>query len=233
MTSLLKLTMLFILYTSITCVSKDISQEEQELMDQINKIPINQNKELILCETTKGNIEIEVDFEWAPVGAARFVQLVQEEYFTDMAFYDARPDFLVKFGISNDNIFKDSLHWSNQPISRERFNFKQVVKKHYISFISDNNNVDARTHHFYIALVDLPYLSGDSPFGRIVKGRENFDNINTEYEDEVDLSLFMKKGNAYLRKEFPRLDYIKKCTVITKPEDNKKVDPKAAKKTEI
>lgn len=40
---------------------------------------------LVSCETTKGTIKVEVHPAWAPVGAARFLELVTSEYLSDVA----------------------------------------------------------------------------------------------------------------------------------------------------
>ena len=40
---------------------------------------------VVECATTKGTIKIEVHPAWAPLGAARFLELVQAAFFTDVA----------------------------------------------------------------------------------------------------------------------------------------------------
>ena len=41
----------------------------------------------VQCDTTKGDIKIEVYREWAPLGADRFLELVRDNYYTDIGFY--------------------------------------------------------------------------------------------------------------------------------------------------
>merc|ERR1712113_127587 len=38
----------------------------------------------------------------APTGAKRFLELVTNKYYTDLAIYRAVPKFLVQFGVTND-----------------------------------------------------------------------------------------------------------------------------------
>ena len=40
---------------------------------------------LVSCDTTKGTIKVEVHPAWAPIGAARFLELVTTDYFNDVA----------------------------------------------------------------------------------------------------------------------------------------------------
>jgi len=58
------------------------------------------------CTTTKGSIEIEIYIEWAPHGAARFLDLVYEGFFTDIAMFRTVDKFLSQFGISDNPKFK-------------------------------------------------------------------------------------------------------------------------------
>jgi hypothetical protein len=38
---------------------------------------------------------------------------------------------------------------------------------------------------------------------------ESVDKINAEYRQDPDQNLIKRQGNAYLKKSFPKLDYIK------------------------
>merc|ERR1711988_1617686 len=53
----------------------------------------------IRLDTSKGPIDIKIVPTWSPLGAQRFVQLVLDNVFTNMAFYRAVPKFLVQFGV--------------------------------------------------------------------------------------------------------------------------------------
>ncbi len=61
--------------------------------------------------------------------------------------------------------------------------------------------------------------SGFSPFGRVVSGMNVVEALNAEYGEGApsgrgpNQSRIQNEGNAYLSKEFPRMDYIKKATI--------------------
>lgn len=63
------------------------------------------------CETTKGPLEITVHPSWAPIGAWHFLELVQDEFYTDIGFFRCVKRFLTQFGISADPQKK---HWHHQ-----------------------------------------------------------------------------------------------------------------------
>src|SRR5579864_3191905 len=50
--------------------------------------------------TTKGDVVIHVTRAWAPLGADRFYNLVQSEFYTDATFFRVLPGFIAQFGIS-------------------------------------------------------------------------------------------------------------------------------------
>lgn len=47
------------------------------------------------------SLVIEVVPEWSPLGASRFVELVSEDYFTNMVFFRVLKNFMAQFGISS------------------------------------------------------------------------------------------------------------------------------------
>src|ERR1039458_7209278 len=53
-------------------------------------------------ETTKGEFVIEVNAEWAPLGAARFNELVGGGYYDGARFFRVLPGFVVQFGLPAD-----------------------------------------------------------------------------------------------------------------------------------
>ena len=60
---------------------------------------------------------------------------------------------------------------------------------------------------------------GFSPFGRVVTGMDVVDKLNAEYGEGAprgrgpDQGRLQTEGNAYLTKDFGRLDFVKKATI--------------------
>src|SRR5436309_10370037 len=53
-------------------------------------------------DTSKGPFVVEVHRNWAPNGADRFYDLVQQKFFDDTRFFRVVKGFIVQFGISGD-----------------------------------------------------------------------------------------------------------------------------------
>jgi hypothetical protein len=68
-------------------------KEAAEVTQETGQAPAQYTVEL---DTTKGAIVIDVRREWAPHGADRFYELVQNGYFTDVAFFRVISGFMAQ-----------------------------------------------------------------------------------------------------------------------------------------
>ena len=70
----------------------------------------------------------------------------------------------------------------------------------------------------FINFVDNAFLDpqGFAPFGQIVTGMDVVDKLYTGYgRDNVpDQGRITSEGNAYLNKEYSKLDYVKTATIV-------------------
>ena len=75
---------------------------------------------------------------------------------------------------------------------------------------------NSRTTHLFINLGDNAKLDamGFAPIGRVTSGMDAVDRIYPAYGEEPDQAQIAAQGNAYLEKQFPRLDYIKTARVV-------------------
>jgi Peptidyl-prolyl cis-trans isomerase (rotamase) - cyclophilin family len=123
---------------------------------------------------------------------------------------------MVQFGINGDPATQ--AHWRNAPIKDDPVT--QSNKRGTITFATAGPNT--RTTQVFINFVDNANLDGMgfAPFGRVVSGMNVVDKLNAEYGEGAprgrgpDQSLMQTQGNAYLTKGFPRLDTIKKATIV-------------------
>jgi cyclophilin family peptidyl-prolyl cis-trans isomerase len=107
------------------------------------------------CSTTKGTFTVEVHPEWAPLGAPHFLELVADNFFTDIALFRCVPKFLAQFGISADSSKK---HWHNKVIRDDAHGDEVThgLKKYQVSYAGSGK--DSRSTHVFIAYEDLPGL---------------------------------------------------------------------------
>ena len=170
----------------------------------------------VVMETSQGKVVIEVIPEWAPLGAARFRDLVEDGFFDGCRFFRVVPNFVVQFGINGDPAVHSK--WdkkiSDDPVT-------QSNKRGTLTFATSGPNT--RTSQLFISLKDNARLDGMgfSPFARIVSGMEAVDKITSEYGERPQQPLIEQQGNVYLEKEFPNMDYVKTATVEGTDKDGK------------
>jgi peptidyl-prolyl cis-trans isomerase A (cyclophilin A) len=170
-------------------------------------------------DTTKGKFTIEVTRSLSPNGADRFYNLVCSGYFTDIAFFRVVPGFMCQFGIHGDPAVSAKWREANVPDDP----VKGSNTRGTITFATAGPNT--RTTQLFINFADNTFLDGQgfSPFGKVASGMDTVDKINAEYGETPNQGRIQMEGNAYLKKEFPNLDYIKSATIVTadKKDDTK------------
>jgi peptidyl-prolyl cis-trans isomerase A (cyclophilin A) len=164
----------------------------------------------VAFETTRGNFVIDVIRAWSPRGADRFYELVKSGYFSDVSFFRVLPGFVAQFGMHADP--EVNRRWGDSPIPDDPV--VQSNKRGTIVFATSGPNT--RGNQFFINYADNARLDemGFSPFGRVVEGMSVVDSIYAGYRETPDQARIAADGNAYLKREFPRLDYIKSARIL-------------------
>lgn len=164
-------------------------------------------------DTTAGTFVIEVHRDWAPKGADRFYNLVKSGFFDEVRFFRVIPGFMVQFGMHGDPAVQSA--WTSARIQDDPV--KESNKRGYITFAKPQAP-NSRTTQVFINFSDNTNLDsmGFAPFGKVASGMNVVDKINAEYGSKPgdDQGNIAAGGNAYLNKTYPKLDYIKKATIV-------------------
>ena len=166
-------------------------------------------------ETSKGDFVVEVTKAWAPEGAERFYRLVRNRFYDQARFFRVVRGFMAQFGINGDP--EVSRRWHGMIIADDPV--KQSNTRGFVTFAHAGPNT--RTTQVFINLVDNIRLDklGFAPFGQVISGMEVVDRLYSAYGDGPPRGsgprqeLIQTQGNAYLEREFPRLDYIVRARV--------------------
>mmetsp|Transcript_45563 Transcript_45563/g.68748 ORF Transcript_45563/g.68748 Transcript_45563/m.68748 type:complete len:232 (+) Transcript_45563:84-779(+) len=183
--------------------------------------PIRVEVEVQLTSTSTGKFMIEVHPEWSPLGAERFLELMKhEEFWEALRFYRVLSGSIVQFGIAGDTDF--SSHWEHNVIKDDHPAKAQSNERGYISFAS--LGPDTRTTIMFINLADNSKIfdrMNYTPFGRVVEGMDNVvDQIYSGYGDAKphgdgpNTSKIYGGGNKYLKRNFPKLSYVKSVEIL-------------------
>jgi peptidyl-prolyl cis-trans isomerase A (cyclophilin A) len=166
-------------------------------------------------ETSKGDFTIKVNRDWAPLGADRFHELAQAGFFDGARFFRVLPGFVVQFGLPADPAV--ARQWSSARLADDPV--RQSNKRGAVSFATAGPNT--RTTQVFINLADNCNLDGMgfAPFGTVVEGMDVVEQFFSGYGEGAphgrgpEQHRISTEGNAYLRKEFPKLDYVKKTSI--------------------
>jgi cyclophilin family peptidyl-prolyl cis-trans isomerase len=168
---------------------------------------------IVRLDTTKGTVDIEVARAWAPRGADRFIALVRSGY------YDRR---WTQFGINGDPVIAKA--WRTRTIPDDPFRESNVRGTVAFAFAVPNG----RTTQVFFNLGDNSATHDRepfTPFGRVLgDGMKVVEAFNAEHREGPGgiraggQDPFFDGGNAWLDRQFPRLDAIVRATVRTRTE---------------
>ena len=166
-------------------------------------------------DTSKGVFVVEVHRDWAPIGADRFYNLVNAGFYNNDRFFRVLSGFMVQFGMNGTPAIQSA--WSGPSVDLKDDPVKQSNKRGYVTFANAGPN--SRSTQLFINLVDNTFLDPEAmhfaPFGQVVEGMDVVDMIYSGYgrQNVPDQQRIRAEGNAYLTKEYPKLDYIKTATI--------------------
>ncbi len=168
-------------------------------------------------ETTEGNFVVECHREWAPIGVDRFYNLVRIGFYEDVAFFRVIENFMAQFGLHGDPRVNEA--WRDETIQDDPV--EKSNKEGYVTFAM-GKEPNSRSTQIFINYTDNSKLDemGFAPIGQVVEGMDVVRSIHAGYGDGPprgngpDQQAIVKKGNAYLDEEFPRLDDIEQATIV-------------------
>ena len=167
-------------------------------------------------ETTKGKFVLEVDREWAPIGADHLLQLIRAGFYDDSRFTRVVPNFIVQFGVAGDSA--KNARWSTATIPDDSVRHSNVEGTFAFAMRGPND----RTTQLFISVVDNSRLDtqGFAPLGRVIEGMDVVKSIYSGYGETSGGGVragkqapLMNGGNAYVDREFRKLDHLIRITV--------------------
>jgi len=167
-------------------------------------------------DTSKGSIVVTVHRDWAPNGADRLYNLVKAGFYDDVRFFRVIPNFMAQFGIHGNPSVMSA--WRTAQIKDDPV--KGSNTRGMVVFATAGPNT--RTTQLFINFKDNSSLDkqGFAPFGEVTKGMDVVDKIFDGYGEGAprgkgpEQGRIQNEGNAYLTKDFPKMDYIKTATVV-------------------
>lgn len=166
-------------------------------------------------ETSEGNFLVAVQRHHAPVAADRFYQLVKNGYFDNGLFYRVIKNYVAQFGNTNlDEMEK----WRQFPLRDEPVR----LKNHRGTLSFAQSGPQTRDLEVFINLTDNPELDtvavngthGFPAFGKVIRGMQVVDRLNTRYADKPMMSPLLYDNRTRFYSSFPDIDIIYHARII-------------------
>lgn len=170
-------------------------------------------------ETTAGSFVIEAHRDWAPHGADRFYQLVRARYYDNSRFFRVVAGRWAQFGINGNPTIAQRQRQQTIPDDT----LKQHNTRGFVAF--SNTGPNTRSTQVFINLGDNSVRNdieaGFAPFGQVVEGIDVVEKLYSGYGENSGGGMraghqdqLFKGGNAYLDREFPKLDKLIRATIV-------------------
>lgn len=136
---------------------------------------------VIIMETSKGTMKIELDAEKAPKSSKNFVNYVNDGFYDGLIFHRVIPNFMVQGGGMNPDMSEKA---NKAPINNEANN--GLKNDRGTIAMARTNDPHSATSQFFINLKDNDFLNhtSESPagwgyavFGKVTDGLEVIDEI--------------------------------------------------------
>lgn len=170
----------------------------------------------VTFDTSKGPVVIQVHRAWAPVGADRFYNLAKNGFYDDTRFFRVLDGFMAQIGINGSPSVQSN--WRTATIQDDPV--KESNKRGFVTF-AKSGAPNSRSTQIFINYRDNSSLDrqGFAPFGEVTSGMDVVDKLYSGYGEGApsgrgpEQGKIQSEGNAYLVKDFPKLDYVKKATI--------------------
>ncbi|EJK54680.1 hypothetical protein THAOC_25672 [Thalassiosira oceanica] len=158
----------------------------------------------------EGEVIVRLKPEWAPLGVKRIQELTETKFWDECRAFRVLPRFVVQLGINGDP--------SVQKLWRGKFLEDDPVKasntRGTVTFATAGPG--SRTTQIFFNTVNNSRLDNDFvPFGEVESGMDVIDRVYSGYKGTVDQGNLQSLGNMYLKKNFPKLSYIKTAIFIS------------------
>jgi peptidyl-prolyl cis-trans isomerase A (cyclophilin A) len=176
---------------------------------------------VVRFETSRGAFDVMARKAWAPNGVDRLYTLVRDRYYDDARFFRVVKDFVAQFGLAADPA--RTAAWRIRAIADEPVHHSN--SRGTLSYA--RGGPGTRTTQLYINLKDNARLDTSGSFGfppiaEVIAGMEVVDSLYSGYGEAAraggrgqgpSQDSINRQGNAYLKRAFPKLDYVKTARV--------------------
>lgn len=168
---------------------------------------------LVSFETSRGHFEVMARKQWAPNGVDHFYALLANRYYDEARFFRVVKGFVAQFGLAADPA--RTAAWRIRAIADEPV--RHTNARGTIAYA--RGGPGTRSTQLYINLNDNARLDtlngfGFPPIAEVVSGMSAVDSLYSGYGNGPSQDSIGRKGNEYLGRAWPKLDFIKTARIV-------------------
>jgi peptidyl-prolyl cis-trans isomerase A (cyclophilin A) len=167
--------------------------------------------------SSRGPIDLKVHRAWSPRGADRLYYLVSNGFYDNARFFRVINGFMAQIGFAGDPAITAA--WESRSIKDDAV--KHSNTRGTVTF-AKTGAPDSRGTQLFFNFGNNANLDGGgfAPIGEVTNGMNAVDSLYSGYGDGGDMGgkgpmqgKIAAEGNAYLNRDFPKLDFIKSARV--------------------
>jgi peptidylprolyl isomerase len=136
---------------------------------------LNGSNPLVVLETTKGPIEIELRADLAPKTVENFTTHIKNGYYNNLVFHRIIKNFMIQGGDPTGTGSGGESIWSGK--FKDEFHAKAMFDKVGILAMA-NSGPNTNGSQFFITTVETPWLNGKHTIFGYVKGEKSFKTLS-------------------------------------------------------
>jgi homoserine O-acetyltransferase len=170
-------------------------------------------------ETTKGAFVLALHRAWGPLGADRLYNLARLGYFDDTRFHRVNARYIAQWGLHGDSAVNAA--WKGRYLADDPPRSRNARGTFAFSY-EGPGKPNTRNTQLYVNLADNA-RNDDEPFtilGTVIEGMAVLDSLYSGYGENSGSGVrqgrqgpLERGGNAFMDREYPRLDRITRVTV--------------------
>ena len=145
------------------------------------------SNEIVVIETSLGNIEFELLEDVAPGHVQNFKDLANSDFYNGTTFHRVIPGFMVQGGDPNTKSDDRSSHGMGGPGHTIKAEFNDEPHVRGIVSMARSQDPDSAGSQFFVVVKDSDFLDGQyTAFGRVISGMDVADKIVDSPRDDRD-----------------------------------------------
>eukprot|EP00760_Papus_ankaliazontas_P008965 PhM_4_TR13950/c2_g4_i1/m.32210 len=171
------------------------------------------NTDVKSSSSSNSSIAFLINRTWAPLGVDHLHEVASSGFFTEAAFFRYVPNFVLQFGIAGTPSM--NTRWAT-PIKDDPF--VGHSNKPGTLVYAKTHAANSRTTQLFINFVHNSFLDSQKfvPLGTIIYGMDVAKaamNPTPTSSHGIDQWNYKSKGNAWIKKEFPHVNFVKDVTI--------------------